>query len=59
MSLTDAHPYDEPWAIVKDLRAQIHDLRAAFQAEQQQRAAEVTELRNEVAVLKDALNKEK
>mmetsp|Transcript_58500 Transcript_58500/g.148284 ORF Transcript_58500/g.148284 Transcript_58500/m.148284 type:complete len:206 (-) Transcript_58500:207-824(-) len=57
--MTDSHPYDQPWAIVKDLRAQIHDLRAAFQAEQQQRAAEVTELRNEVAVLKDALNKEK
>lgn len=55
----NSHPYDEPWAIVKDLRAQIHDLRGAFQAEQQQRAAEVTELRNEVAVLKDAVTKEK
>lgn len=53
------HPYDEPWNIVKDLRAQIHDLRAAFSAEQKQRAAEVMELRNELAVLKEALDKEK
>merc|ERR1740120_80279 len=59
MSGVDAHPYDHPWAIVKDLRVQIHELRMAFQAEQQQRAAEVTELRNEVAALKDALSKEK
>jgi len=59
MNSADSHPYDTPWQIVKDLRAQIHDLRAAFQAEQQQRAAEVTELRNEVAVLKDSLGKER
>jgi len=59
MNSADSHPYDTPWQIVKDLRAQVHDLRSAFQAEQQQRAAEVTELRNEVAVLKDGLAKER
>jgi len=59
MNATDSHPYDTPWQIVKDLRAQIHDLRAAFQAEQQQRASEVTELRNELAVVKDSLAKER
>ena len=59
VSGAEAHPYDQPWAVVKSLRAQFHELHAAFHAEQQQRAAELTELRSEVAVLKDALNKER
>merc|ERR1712019_97436 len=38
------------------MRGQIQDLRAALLAEQQQRAAEILELRHEVTVLKKQLN---
>jgi len=53
------HPYDNAWAIVRDLRAQVQDLRASLHAEQQQRAAEIAELRQEVFNLKDVLAREK
>merc|ERR1719350_1293971 len=41
----DSHPYDDPWAQFKVLRQEVNDLRAALLAEQQQRAAEVLDLR--------------
>mmetsp|Transcript_49345 Transcript_49345/g.104973 ORF Transcript_49345/g.104973 Transcript_49345/m.104973 type:complete len:211 (+) Transcript_49345:189-821(+) len=54
----EAHPYDQPWAIVQGLRKDVADLRAMLHAEQQQRAAEVQELKGEVAMLREALKTE-
>merc|ERR1719361_716893 len=49
--LEKCHPYDDAWRVVKELRVQVTDLRAALLAEQQQRSAEVMELRKEVQAI--------
>jgi len=51
----EAHPYDVPFKVITELKAQIHELRAALLAEQQQRAAEVLELRNQLTEVKKEL----
>jgi len=56
--LTEPHGFDKPYQVIKRLQADVQELRAAFQAEQQQRAVEVNQLRQEVSVLKEQLNKE-
>mmetsp|Transcript_97102 Transcript_97102/g.243444 ORF Transcript_97102/g.243444 Transcript_97102/m.243444 type:complete len:216 (+) Transcript_97102:55-702(+) len=55
---TEPHAFDKPYEVIQKLQRDVQDLRAAFQAEQQQRAVEVNQLRQEVGVLRDQLNKE-
>eukprot|EP00405_Crypthecodinium_cohnii_P019475 CAMPEP_0206487270 /NCGR_PEP_ID=MMETSP0324_2-20121206/41521_1 /ASSEMBLY_ACC=CAM_ASM_000836 /TAXON_ID=2866 /ORGANISM="Crypthecodinium cohnii, Strain Seligo" /LENGTH=214 /DNA_ID=CAMNT_0053965679 /DNA_START=119 /DNA_END=763 /DNA_ORIENTATION=+ len=52
------HPYDVPYAKMMDMARAIQELKAMLLAEQQQRAAEVTELRQEVHMLREALKQE-
>jgi len=59
MSLEEPHPFDSAFKLIKEMRAELQDLRAALSAEQQIRASEVSELRNEVKTLKEVLTKEK
>mmetsp|Transcript_81928 Transcript_81928/g.206790 ORF Transcript_81928/g.206790 Transcript_81928/m.206790 type:complete len:213 (+) Transcript_81928:24-662(+) len=58
-SANEPHPFDPPHDVMKMLKREINELRAAFQAEQQQRAVEVQQLRQEVSVLRDQIPKEK
>eukprot|EP00405_Crypthecodinium_cohnii_P019182 CAMPEP_0206464902 /NCGR_PEP_ID=MMETSP0324_2-20121206/27494_1 /ASSEMBLY_ACC=CAM_ASM_000836 /TAXON_ID=2866 /ORGANISM="Crypthecodinium cohnii, Strain Seligo" /LENGTH=215 /DNA_ID=CAMNT_0053937625 /DNA_START=116 /DNA_END=763 /DNA_ORIENTATION=+ len=55
---SEDHPYDRPYGKMIDMSNAIQELRAMLLAEQQQRAAEVTELRNEVHMLREALKQE-
>mmetsp|Transcript_13259 Transcript_13259/g.20118 ORF Transcript_13259/g.20118 Transcript_13259/m.20118 type:complete len:220 (-) Transcript_13259:150-809(-) len=55
----EQHPYDAAYGMVKKLRTDLEDLRAALHAEQQQRAAEVTELKQEVVSLREIITKER
>mmetsp|Transcript_81917 Transcript_81917/g.206769 ORF Transcript_81917/g.206769 Transcript_81917/m.206769 type:complete len:212 (+) Transcript_81917:103-738(+) len=57
-SANEPHPFDPPHDVMKMLKREINELRAAFQAEQQQRAVEVQQLRQEVGMLRDQLQKE-
>jgi len=54
----ESHAFDTPFEVMKALRRDFNDLQAAFQAEQQQRAVEIQQLRSEVSMLKDTLGKE-
>lgn len=54
----EPHPYDAPFAYMSAMRKDIQDLRQALHAEQQQRAEEVLELKQEVITLREALKKE-
>mmetsp|Transcript_84948 Transcript_84948/g.177532 ORF Transcript_84948/g.177532 Transcript_84948/m.177532 type:complete len:238 (+) Transcript_84948:115-828(+) len=54
----EPHPYDAPFAFMMAMQKDIYDLRQALHAEQQQRAQEVLELKQEVTVLREALKKE-
>jgi len=53
----EAHPYDNAYKVMKELKGQVTDLRAALLAEQQQRASEVMELRMEMMEMKKDLPK--
>mmetsp|Transcript_133394 Transcript_133394/g.333024 ORF Transcript_133394/g.333024 Transcript_133394/m.333024 type:complete len:215 (-) Transcript_133394:102-746(-) len=59
MAMNEPHPFDGAFEMLRKLRSDLQDLRAAFTAEQQQRACEVNELKQEVSMLRDALAREK
>jgi len=54
----EAHAFDMPFEVMKSFRKEIAELKAGFQAEQQQRAVEIQQLRQEVFSLKQQLVKE-
>lgn len=56
---SEAHAFDTPFEVMKNLRRDFNELKAMFHAEQQQRAVEVQQLRQEVQTLREQLAKEK
>lgn len=52
------HPFDKAYGFMRSMQAELGELRAALQAEQEQRTKEVGELRREVADLRKALDRE-
>jgi len=55
---TEAHAFDMPFQVIKTLKRDFAELQAAFQNEQQQLAVEVQQLRQEVSILKEMMQKE-
>jgi len=58
-NMSAPHPFDGPYAIMKGLQVELGNLQAKVEWEQQQRAAEVQSLRDEVRLLREALAKER
>eukprot|EP00927_Polykrikos_kofoidii_P067440 TRINITY_DN62937_c0_g1_i1.p1 TRINITY_DN62937_c0_g1~~TRINITY_DN62937_c0_g1_i1.p1 ORF type:complete len:317 (+),score=62.10 TRINITY_DN62937_c0_g1_i1:126-953(+) len=51
------HPFDSAYSLMKSLQAQLVELRGVVQAEQAQRHQETSQLKNEVADLRDQLHR--
>jgi len=52
------NPFESAFAIMKDLRTEVQQLRAALKTETEKRESEVTELKGEVKYLREELLKE-
>lgn len=57
--MSEMHPFNDAFAVIKTMKAEIGELRAALQAEQQDREKRDAIFQREIIVLRESMNKDR